>query len=207
MALIQCRTYHGICSHTRASRARIRLRASIAVTAKRSIRFIWIGTHARHRTTNAHVVALIQCGTNNGHCTRASACDARIHLRAAIVVSAYRTVRLVRIRAHTRHRIARARNMALIQRCARHRVRPSARSCQTRIRLRTPIRVITRRTIRLVRIRAHARHRITRARNVALVQRGTRHRVCPRARTSRATIRLRASIAVIANGTSRLERI
>lgn len=87
--------------------------------------------------------------------------------------------------------------MTLIHGRTDDRVRPGARARLTRIRLRTRVVVIARRSIGLVRIAARAGGRIACPRDMALIERRTNHGTRAHASARLARIRLRATIAVI----------
>jgi hypothetical protein len=198
VALIGSHTRDGIGSGTSTSLATIRLRAQIIVIASGAVGFVGIGAHTRGRIACSYVVALIQSRARNGIGSGTSASTARIGLRASIAVIANSAVGLVGIGAHAVHRIANTGVVALIQ--SRTNDGHCAGTCSrlAGIHLRAAIAVIAHGSIGFRRIGAHARHGIARAHVVALAQRCTRDRVCPGTGACLATIRLRASIVVIA---------
>ncbi len=200
MAFVLSRARHRHCTGAGTGLAAVHLRARIAVIAGRAVRLGRIVTHARRRIARAHVVACIHRCAGDGHCARARTGLARIALRTSVAVVAHRAVHLDGIVTHARRRVARARIVTLIRRRTHHGVCPGTRTRLARIALRTSVVVVARRTVHLGRIVAHARHGITRARVVTLIGRRARDRVCPGTRPILTTIRLRAGIAVVANG-------
>ena len=200
MALILSHTRNRVCPGTAAHLARIGLRAAIAITARRPICRRRIVTLTRRRIARTCYVALIHRGTRNGVCPGTRTHLARIGLRTSIVITACSAIVGVGIAAHAGCRVTNTRNVALIQRHARHWVCPDARTRLARIGLRTAIAITARRPIGCRRIVTLTRRRITRTRHVALIHRHARHRVCPDARACLARIRLRTSIAVTACG-------
>jgi hypothetical protein len=88
--------------------------------------------------------------------------------------------------------------VALIERHTDDRIACRASAQLARVRLRARIAVITRGTIRFVRIGAHARCWIAKAHVMTLIHGRARNEVCPRATARLARIRLRAGIVVIA---------
>src|SRR3989442_793574 len=97
------------------------------------------------------------------------ACPARVRLRAGVAVVAGRAVGGWRVRAEARRRIARARDMALIGGGADYGVRTGADARPARVGLRAGVAVIAGRAVGGWRVRAEARRRIARARDVALI--------------------------------------
>jgi hypothetical protein len=178
VALIERDTRHRIAARAASCLTGIRLRAGIRIIARRTIGFVRVRANARRRIAYADIVALIQRDTRNRIATRASSRLAGIRLRARIRVIARRTIGFVRVRAHARGRIAYAHVVALIQRDTRHRIAAGTSSRLAGIRLRAGIRIIARRTIGFVRVRANTRSRIAYAHVVALIQRDTRDSDC-----------------------------
>ncbi len=198
MALIQCRTDDRIAAGTRSGLARIRLRARVAVIAGFAIGRIGIGTHTRGRIAHAGFVALVGRRADDRIGARARTRLTRIGLRASIVIAASRTIGDIRVGTRTCGGVARSGDVALIERRADDRIGAIARAIGARIRLRTSIAVIACRAFRGLRIGAHARRRIARSGDVALIGRRADDRIGARARTGLAGIRLRTRVAVVA---------
>ncbi len=198
MALVLRRAGNGISTIARTSLTRIRLGAGIVVITRRTVGLVRIRANPRRRIARPHVMALVLRRAGNGIAARTRAALATIRLCTCIVVITRRAIGLVRIRAHARFRIANAHVVALILGRTNDRIGPGAHARLTRIRLRTQARVITRRAIGFVRIRANARHRIARAHVVTLVLRRARDRICPRTSPRLARICLRTRIGIIA---------
>lgn len=128
----------------------------------------------------------------------ARACCARSigHVRCA-----HRAVHQRWIRTRAGHLITRAHRVALIRRHASDGVCPGTRTSNARVGLRASIAIRACRTVCRRRIRTHTRHGIAATRHVALIRCHTGDRVCPCAGARLTGIRLRAEVAVIANGT------
>ncbi len=196
----------GVRPHARTGLARILLRAEVAVIAGLSVRSFRIVAQPRRRVACTGDVALIRRRAYDRVCPDACTGLAGIRLRACAAVIACGTVRRIRIVALARHRIARAYDVALIQRRTNHRVRPGTHARLARIALRAVAGIAARGAVGNVRIAALARHRITHARRVALIQRRARHRG-PGACSGLAPVHLRAGIVVVTRGTVRKNRI
>ena len=136
--------------------------------------------------------------TQNAIATR----DARAHCTGARSRArrAHRAIHRDRIAAHAGHRIAHTGDMTLIGSHTRDGVCPGASPGRTGIRLRARIAVVAHRAIRGIGMGTHARHRITHARDVALVGRHADDWVRSIACPGRTGIRLRTRIAVVAHG-------
>lgn len=191
-------TRHRLRTNTCTELAGIDRRASIAVIADHARWLVRIAANARRRIARPRDVALIQWRTWYRIRSRAKTRLARIQLCARVAVIARCTIHSVWIGTHSRHCIANTCNMARIGCRTGHRVCPGARTGLTRIRLRTTIAVVARRPIALGRIRTNSRARITRAGNVALIQRHTRDWTTASTNAGLARIRLRACIPVTA---------
>src|SRR5439155_1084108 len=90
---------------------------------------------------------------------------------AGIVVVARAAVRLVRVPAHARGRVAHPRHVTLVERRAGDgRGRAPAGPALAGLARGAGVVVVARGAVRLVRVRAHAGGRVTRARHVALVE-------------------------------------
>jgi hypothetical protein len=113
-----------VCPDTLAQLARIRLRTSVAVTAHRAIGRIGFRALTRDWIARSGRMALIDWHTLHRVCPNARSCLASIDLSAQIVIIADGSVHHDGIAARSRGRIARARQMALIQRRADDRVCP-----------------------------------------------------------------------------------
>src|SRR5439155_1661370 len=88
---------------------------------------------------------------------------------AGVVVVARAAVRLVRVRAHARRRVTRARDVALIERRAGDgRGRAPAAAALAGLARGGGVVVVARAAVRLDRVRAHARGRVARLRYVTL---------------------------------------
>jgi len=201
MALIERRTNDRVCPSTSARLTRIGLRTSIAIGARRTVIRDGIATSSRGRIACPHEMTLIERCAGHRIGPRAHTDLARIRLRTRIAIIAVRPIRGIGIAASARRRITRPRNMALIKRRTSNRVCPSTSTRLTRIRLRTSIAVIAARPIIRIGIAASAGRRITRPRNMALIERQTRDRIRPRATTRLAGVGLRTSIAISTYGT------
>ena len=102
-------------------------RAEVAVVAGGAVRLGWIRTHTGTRIARASVVTLI------ARCARfrsAGTCSIRTNVigRTGVAVITCRAIWFTRVRTHTGAWIARASVVALIARCAGHRVRANASS-------------------------------------------------------------------------------
>ena len=127
---------------------------------------------------------------------RTHACLARVGLRTRVAVGARRPVCRWWAAASSIRRITRARDVALITRCARDRIRARTHASLTRVGLRTRIAVRTRRAIRRWWVGTSSIRRITGARDVALIARCARDRVRARTHASLARVGLGTRIAV-----------
>ncbi len=142
VALVERGAYDRIGPGTRAGLAGIRLRTGIAVITGRTIGFARIGAHSGDGIANARIVALVERGAYDRIGSGARTRLARIRLRTGIAVIACRSVGFVRIGAHTRHGIAGAGIVALIERRAHDGIGSDARPRLTCIRLGTRVAII-----------------------------------------------------------------
>src|SRR3990167_754650 len=134
MALIQRGTDNGVCTVARTALTGVGLRAGIPVIARGSIRLRWITANPRRRVAGPHIVALIQRRADNGVCTVARTALAGVGLRTGIPVTARGPIRLFRITANPRRRVAGSGIMALIQSRADNGIRSDTRTSRAGIR-------------------------------------------------------------------------
>jgi len=128
----------------------------------------------------------------------ADAAGADVRGGARVAVVARRAVRRVRIRAHAGCRTARTRHVALIERRAGHRVRSGTGARLAGVALRAEAAVGAGGPIVRCRVRADPGAGITRAGDVALVERRAGHRAACGAGARLTCIALRAGVAVTA---------
>src|SRR5947208_2705566 len=149
-------------------------RAGVVVVAVGPVGLVRVRADASHRVAGAGDVALIERGAGDGGGRApAGAVLARLPARAGVVVVAGGPVGLVRVRAHATHRVAGAGDVALIERGAgRSGERRAARDVLARLPARAGVVVVTGGPVGLVRVRAHATHRVAGAGDVALIERG-----------------------------------
>src|SRR5437773_1162516 len=139
-----------------------------------SVGLVRVRAHATHRVAGAGDVALIERGAGDGG-GRAPAGAVLVCLaaRAVVVVVVGGLVACVRLRAHATHRVAGAGDVALIERGAGD---GGGRAPAGAVLARLPAREIGRASgsgsVGLVRVRAHATHRVAGAGDVALIERG-----------------------------------
>src|SRR5262249_49811639 len=117
--------------------------------------------------------ALVLRGAHDRAPTHARSRLARVRLRARVAVVASAPVRLGRVRALTRARIARADIVALVLRGAHHRARTHAHASLARVGLRARIAVVARDAVGFRRVRADPGRGVAGAGAVALVESGT----------------------------------
>src|SRR5215831_443537 len=123
--------------------------------------------------------------------------------RAGVAVVAGGAVRLGRVRANARGRVARASVVALVERCAGHRVRAGAGAGLAGVGLGAGVAVVAGAPVRLGRVRANAVRRIAGADLVALVLRDAGDEAGAHAGAGLAGVGLGASVAVAAGGAVR----
>src|SRR5205823_2190916 len=160
-----------------------------------------VGAGAARRIAGAGDMALIERRADDGVRPRADTRLAGVGLGAGIAIGAGAAIGLVRIGAGAVGRIARAGDVALIERGADDGVRARADARLTGVALRAGIAVGAGPTVCLVRVGAGAARRIADAGVVALVERAADDRVRADAGTAVAGVALRAGIAVGAGDT------
>src|SRR5439155_1665457 len=148
------------------------LRAGIAVGAGAAVGLVRVGARAVRRIADAGGMALVERGAHDGVRPGAGARLAGGGLRASVAVVASAAVGLVRVGAGAVGRIARAGDVAPIERRADDGVRPRADARLAGVGLGAGIAVGAGRTVGLVRVGAGTARRITDAGVVALVERG-----------------------------------
>src|SRR5207302_582789 len=118
VALVQCSAHDRIGPRTRAALTGIVLRTGVAIVTGRAVRFGGVRAGAIRRITSAGVVTLIRGSTDNWVPARTRTVQARVGRRACVAIVTGRAVRLGRVRAGARRRIASAGVMTLIRRGA-----------------------------------------------------------------------------------------
>src|SRR5439155_1018081 len=144
--------------------------AGVVVVARGAVRLVRVRAHARGRVTRARDVALIERRAGDGRGRAPAGPDlAGLARGAGVGVVARGAVRLVRVRAHAGGLVAGPRVVSLIEgRAGDGRGRPPRRSSVLGLARGAGVVVVARGAVRLVRVRAHAGRRVTRARDVAL---------------------------------------
>src|SRR5439155_1009584 len=146
--------------------------AGVVVVARGAVRLVRVRAHARGRVARPRHVTLVEGRAGDGRGRTAAAhALARLARAAGIGVVARGAVRLVRVCADPCRRVSRASHVALIEGCAGAR-RGALPVCPVLAGLArgAGVVVVARGAVRLVRVRAHAGRRVTRARDVALIE-------------------------------------
>src|SRR5207244_671689 len=149
-------------------------RAGVVVVAGGPVGLVRVRAHATHRVAGAGDVALIERGAGDGG-GRApgGAVLARLTARAGVVVVTGGPVGLVRVRAPSTHLVAGAGDVALIERGAGDGGgRAPSLPVVLPLSARAGVVVVAGGPVGLVRVRAHATHRVAGAGDVALIERG-----------------------------------
>ena len=115
MALIRRHTHNRVRTDANARSAHIRLRASVAVAARRVVRGRRVAARARRSIASACDVTLIRGAASLGIRTNAHATLTSVRLRARIVVVAAGAVGRRGIAARTGRRTANAHRVTLIR--------------------------------------------------------------------------------------------
>src|SRR5205814_927108 len=147
----------------------------IAIIAARSVCLCRVRTHARRGVTRARVMTLIRGRTHYQVGTRAYARLTRITLRTRIAVTTCTAITLGRVRACPGRGVTRARVMALIRGRTHHPVGARAGATLPGVPLRTRITIVTAHSVRLGRVRTHARRGVTRPWIMTLILSRTHH--------------------------------
>jgi len=177
----------------------IGLRTRVSVGAGRAIGQ-WGGrAHAGARVASAGSVTLVGGRTN--HRTRAYTGPSltAVALRTGVSVATGGSVRLLRVRAYPRRRVARADAVTLVLGGAGDRACPDATAGLTRVALGASVAVGAGAAVGLAWVRAHPRGGRTNADAVTLVLRGTYDRVGSHADPSLAAVGGRTGVAIRAS--------
>src|SRR5947208_724377 len=154
--------------------ARLPARAGVVVVAGGPVGLVRVRAHATHRVAGAGDVALIERGAGDGGGRApAGAVLARLPARAGVVVVTGGPVGLVRVRAHATHQIGRASGRERVELGAGDGGgRAPAGAVLARLPARAGVVVVAGGPVGLVRVRAHATHRVAGAGDVVLIERG-----------------------------------
>jgi hypothetical protein len=152
-------------------------------------------------------VTLIERGAGDGIGAGAAARLTGIGLRAGVVVIAGGAVICIGIAALSRCRIARARDVALVEGGAENGIGPGAGARLTRIGLRAGVVVIAGGAVICIGIAALSRCRIARARDVALVEGGAENGIGAGTAARLTGIGLGAGVAIGASAAIRFVRV
>jgi len=196
MALVAGRARFGCTRRTRTGLTCVAERTCIAIVTCRAVSFRNVRA-AEAWTTRASNMALIAGRTRDRIAARTHTRLTRIGLCADIVVTARRSIRERRIGADTAGGITHTGSVTLIGWSADNGITRRACAGLAVITRRTAITIAARCEVRGVRIRAHTGGRITRTRDVALVESRTHDRVAARTYTGLTCVGLRTQIGVV----------
>src|SRR5439155_890454 len=157
--LVGSRADDGVAAGTHPALAGVGPRAGVAVAAGGAIGLVGVRAHARRRVASPGGVTLVKRRAGDGG-GRAPAGPALAGLPrgAGVVVVARGAVRLVRVRAHARGRVASPGRVTLVERRAGDgRGRAPAGPALAGLARGAGVVVVARGAVRLVRVRAHAR--------------------------------------------------
>ncbi len=198
MTLIGGDADHRIAAHAAAVLAGVDPGAGIVVVARGVVGCRRIGAQTRPRIARAGHVTLIGGRADDRIRTDACACLSAIALRTGVAVSTRAAIRLCRVGAQTRARIARASHVTLIEGGADNGIAANAAAALAAVGLRTGVAVSARAAVRLCRIGAQTRTGIARAGHVTLIGCRADDRIRTDACACLAAIALRTGVAIIA---------
>jgi len=206
VALVARRTRDRVVADANAGRTGVGLRARVAVDARRTVRLGRIRTAPGRGVAGPGIVARVARRTRDGVAADASARQTGVALGAGVPVVATGSIGRGHIGTRPGPRIAGG-DVTGIARRAGHRVRADACAGLTGVRLGARVPVGARRAVRLGGVRADPGRGIAGPGIVALVARGTRHRVRADASTGLTGVGLGTRVAVGAGRAVRLGRI
>src|SRR5207245_2718393 len=170
VALVPGRAHDGCPGHAAAALTRVADRAGVTVRARAAVDLRRVRARAGRRVARARVVALVLCGADDGRSGHAAAALAHVADGTRVIVAARTAAGFGRIGTHAGRRVACARVVALVLRDARDGRPRGAVSGLAHVADRARVAVVARRPVDPLRSGADARHRVARARDVALVE-------------------------------------